>query len=278
MSSANTSSKAISSTSITANSSPPVKAPARKRTPRSRSTISSWLSAQGSSSNGGHAVFLGVARTRMALRSRCVHVPSTSKSKLGIRRLGSESAPNVSPVPISVDASVPAVMATSSSRTRPASPIQILVVVSLGGTARRSRTVARIVVHRFGASCRSSRTVPNLVTDSTLTRNGKDAYAGSAQPSGLDADGTTQGRYPPRANRPGCVNPRERENVHEAALLIAALTASVAAIVIPSASASTRVLPLSAHPNGWTYDQWNAIWARRSLQRDWRSLHSLARD
>ncbi len=58
-------------------------------------------------------------------------------------------------------------------------------------------------------------------------------------------------------------------------LLIAALTASVAAIVIPSASASTRVLPLSAQPNGWTYDQWHAIWARRSLQRDWRSLHSL---
>lgn len=58
-------------------------------------------------------------------------------------------------------------------------------------------------------------------------------------------------------------------------LLVAALTASVAAIVIPSASASTRVLPLSAQPNGWTYDQWNAIWMRRALQRDFRSLHSL---
>ena len=46
-------------------------------------------------------------------------------------------------------------------------------------------------------------------------------------------------------------------------LLVAALTASVAAIIIPSASASTRVLPLSAQQFGWTYDQWNAVYVRR---------------
>lgn len=58
-------------------------------------------------------------------------------------------------------------------------------------------------------------------------------------------------------------------------LLVAALTASVAAIVIPSASASVHVLPLSAQPNGWTYHQWHAIWNRRFLERDFRSFHSL---
>jgi hypothetical protein len=58
-------------------------------------------------------------------------------------------------------------------------------------------------------------------------------------------------------------------------LLLAALAGTVAAIAIPAASASVHVLPLSAQPNGWTYHQWHAIYNRRFLQRDFRSLHAL---
>ncbi len=58
-------------------------------------------------------------------------------------------------------------------------------------------------------------------------------------------------------------------------LLFVALAAAVAAFVVPAASASVHVLPLSAQPNGWTYHQWHAIYNRRFLERDFRSFHSL---
>lgn len=59
-------------------------------------------------------------------------------------------------------------------------------------------------------------------------------------------------------------------------LLIGALIGAIAAIAIPTASASVQVLPLSAQPNGWTYHQWHAIYNQRFLQRDFRSHHALA--
>ena len=59
-------------------------------------------------------------------------------------------------------------------------------------------------------------------------------------------------------------------------LLLVALAGAIAAVTIPTASAAVHVLPLSAQPNGWTYHQWHAVFNRRFLERDWRSLHSLA--
>jgi len=61
-------------------------------------------------------------------------------------------------------------------------------------------------------------------------------------------------------------------------LLVATVAAALAGFLIPAASASVRVLPLSAQPNGWTYHQWHAIYNQRYLARDFRSLHSLAAD
>ena len=58
-------------------------------------------------------------------------------------------------------------------------------------------------------------------------------------------------------------------------LVLLALAGALAAIAIPSSSAAVRVLPLSAHPNGWNYDQWHTNYWRRALQKDLRSLHSL---
>ena len=58
-------------------------------------------------------------------------------------------------------------------------------------------------------------------------------------------------------------------------LLLLALAGAIAAVAIPTASAAVRVLPLSAHPNGWNYDQWHTNYIRRALQKDLRSLHSL---
>ena len=58
-------------------------------------------------------------------------------------------------------------------------------------------------------------------------------------------------------------------------LLLLALAGAIAAVAIPTASTAVRVLPLSAHPNGWNYDQWHTNYIRRALQKDLRSLHSL---
>ena len=58
-------------------------------------------------------------------------------------------------------------------------------------------------------------------------------------------------------------------------LLLLAVAGAVTALAIPTASAAVHVLPLSAHPNGWTYHQWHAIWNIRSFERDFRSNHSL---
>ena len=59
-------------------------------------------------------------------------------------------------------------------------------------------------------------------------------------------------------------------------LLLVALAGAIAAVTIPTASAAVHVLPLSAQPNGWTYHQWQAVYNKRFLERDFRSLHSLA--
>ena len=57
-------------------------------------------------------------------------------------------------------------------------------------------------------------------------------------------------------------------------VLLLVLAAVAAAVLAPTAGA-TRLLPLSAHPNGLAYEQWHVIWDDVSFNRSTQSRNSV---